>query len=290
MKLRRRPVVVLPILLAMTLLSCDQQPESPSSVLSSDGVPIHYEVHGSGAPTLVFVHGWACDRSYWETQVPFFSERFRVVTVDLAGHGESGQNREEWTIAAFGEDVAAVVDDLGLESAVLVGHSMGAAVIVEAARRVADRVIGLVVVDDFNNLDYRMAPGQVETFLARFAEDFVGSTRRLVSTAMFLPESDSNLVKRIAENMATAAPDMGIAAIRNRILWFERAADDALREIHVPIKAINSDQNPTNTEATDRYGIEVTTMSGVGHFVMMEDPETFNRLLGEIVEEYAGRS
>ena len=290
MRVRRLPIMLLVVSFAVPFLSCAQHDESSSPVLSADEVPIHYEVHGTGEPTLVFVHGWACDRSYWDAQVQYFSEQFRVVSIDLAGHGESGLNREEWTMAAFGEDVAAVVDGLGLENAVLVGHSMGAAVIVEATRRVPDRVIGLVAVDDFNDLDYRMTPDQVETFLARFSEDFVGSTKRLVTAAMFLPESDSVLVTRTVEDMALASPDMGIEAIRSRIIWFEQSSDEALREIRVPIVAINSDQNPTNIEAADRYGIEVITMSGVGHFVMMEDPETFNRLLGEIVEAYAGRS
>jgi len=274
----------------MTLLSCDRQPESPSSVPSADGIPIHYEVHGSGEPTLVFVHGWSCDRSYWDAQVHYFSERYRVVTVDLAGHGESGLNREEWTMASFGEDVAAVVDDLGLENAVLVGHSMGASVIVEATRRIADRVIGLVVVDDFNDLDFGMTltPDQIDESLVPFVEDFAGTTKRIVSTAMFVPTSDSVLVKRITDDMASAPLNVGIEAVRNRMLWYAQAANDALGEIHVPIKAINSDLNPTNVEAAARYGIEVTTMLGVGHFVMMEDPATFNRLLEEIVEEYAG--
>ena len=93
------------------------------------------------------------------------------------------------------------------------------------------------MVDDFNDLDYRMAPEQVETFLPRFAHDFAGRTKRLVSTAMFLLESEPNLVKRVADDMATAAPDMGIEAMRTRILWFERDADAALREIHVPTTA-----------------------------------------------------
>ena len=72
------------------------------------------------------------------------------------------------------------------------------------------------------------------------------------------------------------------------MLWYAQHANDALGEIHAPIRAINSDVNPTNIEAAARYGIDVILMSGVGHFVMMENPETFNRLLGEIVEEFAG--
>ena len=77
---------------------------------SGDGVAIHYTVLGEGEPALVFVHGWCCDSGYWKEQVPHFSQQYMVVTVDLGGHGESGMNREEWTVPAFGADVAAVVD------------------------------------------------------------------------------------------------------------------------------------------------------------------------------------
>lgn len=70
-------------------------------VPSADGIPVRYEVHGAGPPALVFVHGWSCDRDYWRGQVEHFAGRYRVVTVDLAGHGESGggphHRRWPWT-------------------------------------------------------------------------------------------------------------------------------------------------------------------------------------------------
>src|SRR5262245_60870132 len=85
---------------------------------SSDGVPIAYDVKGEGLLALVFVHGWSTDRTYWREQVEPFSRGFKVVTVDLAGHGESGTGRKEWSIEAFGDDVAAVVRKLSLRRAV----------------------------------------------------------------------------------------------------------------------------------------------------------------------------
>src|SRR5687768_8178230 len=115
--------------------------ESPKTVSSFDGVPISYEVYGSGkSPTLVFVHGWSCDRSYWDAQRIPLSKQYQIVTLDLAGHGQSGMGREAWTIASYGEDVAAVVKELDLEDAILIGHSMGGDVIVEAARHLPKRL------------------------------------------------------------------------------------------------------------------------------------------------------
>jgi pimeloyl-ACP methyl ester carboxylesterase len=120
--------------------------------ISPDGVPIHYETHGAGAPALVFVHGWTCDRSYWEQQMGHFAQQHQVVAINLAGHGDSGLSRKAWTIPAFGEDVVAVVEKLGLEQVVLIGHYMGGPVIIEAARRMPDRVVGLVGADTYRNI------------------------------------------------------------------------------------------------------------------------------------------
>ena len=100
-----------------------------------DGVDIHYEAMGSGSPTLVFIHGWNCDRHYWSGQLSYFAEQHQVVAIDLAGHGESGLQRTEWTIGQFGADVASVADQLALDDVILVGHSMGGPVALEAARR-----------------------------------------------------------------------------------------------------------------------------------------------------------
>src|SRR3972149_3135128 len=76
----------------------------PCCVQSFDGEMISYNVYGSGDVTLLFVHGWSCDSRYWREQVPYFAKKYRVVTVDLAGHGHSGQNRKIYSQESFGQD------------------------------------------------------------------------------------------------------------------------------------------------------------------------------------------
>src|SRR6478672_3254341 len=107
---------------------------------SADGVAIHYEVYQKSSPVLLFVHGWCCDRSYWQKQIAHFSAQYGVVTMDLAGHGDSGLERAAWTIPAFAEDVVAVVKALDLTQVILIGHAYSGAVIVEAALRLPTRV------------------------------------------------------------------------------------------------------------------------------------------------------
>lgn len=74
----------------------------PHIAFSKDVTPISYEIFGVGEPTLVFVHGWSCDARYWRAQVPVFSKKYRVVILDLAGHGHSGMSRTKYTMEVIG--------------------------------------------------------------------------------------------------------------------------------------------------------------------------------------------
>ncbi len=253
------------------------------TVASADGVPISYEVHGAGNAALVFVHGWSCDRGYWAGQLAPFSREFRVVAVDLAGHGESGLGREAWTIAAFGGDVAAVVAELGLDRVVLIGHSMGGDVIVEAARRLPGRVAGLVWVDVYKHLGTPRTPEQVQALLAPFRTVFAARTRAFVR-GMFPPGADESLVERVAADMAAAPAAIALAAFESAVT-FDREVTRALQELSLPVVAINPGDRPTDIESMARFGVDVVLMPGVGHFLMMEDSARFNPLLREVIEK-----
>ena len=254
--------------------------------VSPDGIPVYHEVHGSGAPALVFVHGWSCDRSYWSRQLGYFAGRYQVVAVDLAGHGESGIGRRAWTMPAFGDDVVAVVEKLELEDMVLIGHSMGGDVIVEAALHLPDRVAGLVWADTYNTLGEPHTREEIEQFQVPFREDFVTATRDMVRR-MFVPGSDAELVEWVATDMSAAPPEIALDAAEYA-LGNESVILARLPELTVPLVAINPDYRPTDIEALQRYGVKTVLMPGVGHFLMMEDPETFNRLLGETIEGFKG--
>jgi len=252
--------------------------------VSPDGIPVCYEVHGTGAPALVFVHGWSCDRTYWSNQLGYFAERCQVVAMDLAGHGESGVGRQAWTMPAFGDDVMAVVEKLGLKEMVLIGHSMGGDVIVEAALHLAGRVVGLVWADVYSSLGEPRTREQIEQFRAPFRVDFVTATRAL-ARRFFEPSSDAVLADWVAADMSAAPPEIAVDALEHAISN-DRAILDGLRELTAPVVAINPEYRPTDVDALRRHGVRTVLMSGVGHFLMMEDPDTFNRLLSEAIEGF----
>jgi pimeloyl-ACP methyl ester carboxylesterase len=260
------------------------------STTSTDGTTICYETHGEGPLALVFVHGWCCNRTHWQCQMEHFAKEYQVVALDLGGHGASAQGRAQWTMRAFAEDLEAVVDALALKRVVLVGHSMGGYIIVEAARLLGERVVGLIGADTLWDVERQRTPEQVEAAIADLVEPLRNNFRETATEfveEMFLPTSDPDLRRETVAAMAAVPTDVGAGAME-AITRNDENLCAGVRELKVPIAIINSaEQGETNLAAAQRSGMQVVFMKNVGHFVMREDPDTFNRHLGELVQKMA---
>lgn len=256
------------------------------SVMSSDGVMIHYTVQGKGSPEFVFVHGWICNQTYWREQIQAFSVQHRVVAIDLAGHGLSGEDRAEYSISSFGEDVAAVVKKLNLKQAILIGHSMGGPVIAEAAKLLPGRVIGLIGVDTFHNLQKKVTKEEYEDIATALQNDYTGSLRVFIEMAM-PAEADSTLREWIIADGARVSPEIAIKVYRCIV---DLDIGEMVKEVKLPIFAINSEMWPTDVEGNVKIApsFEVVLLPGLGHFPMLENPESFNQQLKITAEKIAG--
>ena len=208
-----------------------------------------------------------------------------MVAIDLAGHGDSGINRKTWSMANFGADVAAVADALQLEDIILVGHSMGGPVALEAARLLKGRVKMVIGADTLSDVSQRYADEQLAGMLGAMAADFTGTVESLVRSSFFLPTSEAALIDQIARDMSAAPPAAGIGAFEGFARWFDEDSEKTLADVDVPIRLINSDYRPTDTLAGQALtaSFEATLMSGVGHFVMQEDPAQFNAIMAELL-------
>jgi pimeloyl-ACP methyl ester carboxylesterase len=291
-RVKKSPTIILWVVsLSILVVGCKKQEDTPSvsfgTAISADGVPIKYEVRGKGDPALVFVHGWSCDRSYWSAQLPYFARNHLVVAIDLAGHGESGLDRKEWTMGSFGEDIVAVVRKLDLDKIVLIGHSMGGPAVIEAARRRPEGVIGLVVADFLQDFERKYSQEFVDGWIDSLRPNYAAAVKDFVAEVLFTRKSDAALVERISQDMSSAPQAVGIGAIRAEF-DFLNDLTRIVKEVEAPITCINSDVEPTRAEVNRRYapGFQAKIMSGVGHFNMMEAPDIFNALLEETVKEY----
>ena len=263
----------------------------PFTAVSEDGTPISYEVYGKGEPTLVFVHGWSCDARYWRAQVPYFEKKYKVVTVDLAGHGHSGSGRSRYTMKAFGEDVAAVVKATDARKVILIGHSMGGIVIAEAARLMPDRVLGLVGVDTLQNIEYPLTQEELEKMIAPLKQDFQAGSRAFVQS-MMLPSKDPRLSEWIVADMSAARPDTALSAMNEMMaLYISGDAARLFDAVRLPVICVNADLWPGDPEANRRHMLsyETITIKGADHFLMMNRPGEFNPALEKAVKKITAK-
>ena len=114
---------------------------------TSDNCKIYYEEHGKGKP-VVLIHGWSCNHHYFKKQIPVFAEKYKVVTLDLRGHGDSERPEHGLTMPRFAQDVHELIDYLELKDVTLLGWSMGAEIIFEYVKQYGcDNLAKIVSVD-----------------------------------------------------------------------------------------------------------------------------------------------
>jgi len=249
--------------------------------LAKDGVAIVYSAAGAGEPALVFIHGGLADRSFWDGQLREFAGRHRVVALDLPGHGESGLDRKKWGIPEFGSDVKAVIEAEKLESAIIFGNSLGGPVAIEAALLLPGRVLGVVGVDTFQALDYRITPEEAKQRAEFFRRDFAGALKQMVRM-LFHADADPALVAEAERRMAGTSPEAAHAMFLS-LAGYDAGA--ASRRLSVPIRAINGDIYPTDVAGSRKVtaDFDAVIMKHMGHYPMLERPGEFNNLIKEVV-------
>jgi pimeloyl-ACP methyl ester carboxylesterase len=280
----KKRLVSLPACLLLIFFVFGEAPAQeswPRITLSKDGTPISYETFGAGEPTLVFVHGWSCDARYWRAQVPVFSTKYRVVVLDLAGHGHSGMSRTRYTMGAFGEDVRAVTEATGSRSVILIGHSMGGPVIAEAAGLMPGRVIGLIAVDTLVNIEYPLTPEELKQMMAPFETNFREGVRQFVSE-MITDRTDPLLREWILADMSAAPPGVAMSALNEMMMqYITGEAAKVFAKIRIPVVTVNGDLWPINYEANRRhmFSFDAIVVKEADHFLMLNRADDFNKAL-----------
>ena len=252
-----------------------------STTKSADGSRIAYGVSGQGEPAIVFVHGWLGDHTVWQYQMAHFSGKHQVVWLDLAGHGASQANRQRFTIEAFAQDVAAVVKAVDGKKVILVGHSMGGPVVIEAAKLLGEKVVGLVGVDAFYTPLAAVPENMKLAFLEKMKTDYPTALAETVSS-MFTQNVDQAYKDATYNKMLAADHNMGVSALYECIKWNSEKEPRELANFTGMLANING--APTGHEK--KLHESVVLIPGVGHFVAQLKPEEFNAALEMMVERF----
>jgi pimeloyl-ACP methyl ester carboxylesterase len=249
----------------------------PLSAASVDGIPIQSSSAGTG-PTLVFVHGWTCDSSSWAAQVPAFDKKYRVITLDLPGHGKSGAPKDgKLSMDLFARAVEAVRVEANAQRVVLIGHSMGAPVIRQYAHLYPDRVAGLVAVDGPLDVRAFAAPAAGQGPPPVTGPDGL-KNRETMIRSMFTPNTPAAVQQQVLSMMLAPPEAMAAAAMATMFDSSIRWTD----AIHAPAFAIYAGTSRLPDLAKVREVLpdfSATQIAGTGHFVMMEKPDEFDRAL-----------
>lgn len=253
--------------------------------LELDDARITYDARPGDGPPLVFVHGWACRRADWDQVLAALPGR-QALALDLPWHGDSTSAHEDWTIADHGAVVARVVKAAGLGDVVLVGHSMGGAVAVEAARLLGPEVQRVVGIDSLTYMSIypRHSDEAAAVAVDPFRVDFRAGVEATVE-ALFPDQTDRALMDRIVGEMAEIPPGPGIAALEALYRW---DMESALAAVDTPIHVFAA-QSHLTTEAVERLGdrVRITPVDLGGHFYLRERPADTARLVQDAVPSWS---
>jgi pimeloyl-ACP methyl ester carboxylesterase len=259
---------------------------------------IHHVATGSGSPPIVFVHGFACSHTDWRAQVAHFSERHATLAVDLPGHGTTPATAGPASIEVCGAAVAELLQARSLPPVMIVGHSMGCRVVLEAALRAREHVAGVVLLDGS-----RFAPQILQTLETRFAAGEYGAVVRGLFEQMFTGRSAPDAVAAIMQRAAALPEAVGRALLLSMVRYDQEALGAALKSVERPLFVLQTtyvndkrERVPMTAGQTTPYldfvrakapAARIEVLPGIGHFPQFDAPADTNRILASFVAALA---
>lgn len=246
--------------------------------IDKDGVKLAYDDRGAGKPAFLFVHGWTCDRSFFAPQAEHFARRHRVVSVDLRGHGESDKPAGAYPITAYADDLAFVIDRLGLGRVVAVGHSMGGIAVLQLAAAHPERVSAIVMVDPAPLAFPPELRAGIEGLVAATEAGNQGPRREFIEQHLFLPTSDRRLVREVLDVMMAAPVHVAAGAMKG-ILAFDGVSAAARCKVPTLHLAATPPLNPPHLMSQWLPTVVNGWTVGAGHFNHLEAPDQVNAMI-----------
>jgi pimeloyl-ACP methyl ester carboxylesterase len=251
--------------------------------LTRDGVRLAYVEAGKGSPPVVFLHGLGCDHTDFAPQLERFGREHRVVAVDLRGHGASDKPEQDYTITGFAEDTAWLLRELGIYRPALVGHSMGAFVAFELARRLPEGAAGIVALD----APLFVAPQVVEAMnlpalaQAMWTPAYQDVLRGFMGAA-FLPSDDQARKEHILDRMC-ALPQHVTAPGFGQLAYDMAPAVVVYKQPALYLAA----GVPTDFDRLRALcpQIAVERVEGTGHWLMLDAAERVNESIERFLKQ-----
>ncbi len=238
---------------------------------------------GAGELPIVFIHSLAGNTQQWAAQLGHLRKTQRAIALDLRGHGQSQPTANDYAIDSLAEDVHAVVNQLGLQKFILVGHSMGGSVAVAYAGTYPERVAGLLLVDPSGD-STQIRDEEIRPFINAMASEAYPTVIEGYWQQILTNSTEATQTKVMQDLRDT--PKETVVGILTSLFRYN------------PLPALNRYQGPKLsiiTPITDTPislhnlvpDISHIMMTGTGHWLHMDKPEQFNQLLDEFLASVA---
>lgn len=251
--------------------------------LKNNGVNLAYEDSATGRPPILFVHGCGFDHTSFSQQTNYFTHSHRVVSVDLRGHGMSDAPQQDYTMAAFADDLAWLCAELGLVKPVMVGHSMGGNVVLELAAQ-SPHLPGSLVLIDSAVLPSAQLLDALEGLAASLQRPGYLDAYRKVLLSLRLPWEERTEAMINALNISQ---HVLASAFYHQVKTFDgqRAASGC----QVPIAYIGAATSLSDLRRFESLTPQLITAKtlGAGHFSPVEVPDQINAMLTHFIAQFS---
>jgi pimeloyl-ACP methyl ester carboxylesterase len=249
---------------------------------------LYFEKSGSG-PVIVLLHGLGSSTEDWEYQIPEFSKKFTVISLDFRGFGKSDRSAASYSIPELSGDLAKFLEVQGITKAFLVGISMGGMVALECAATHPERIAGVVATNSlpelkFENLYVRFKFWQRIFIVKTFGLKYFGG---VCAKALFPKPQHEELRRKFSSRMIRNDTKIYLSMLESFVEW---SIIPKLHQIKCPTLIIGSDSDYTTQEYKESYASKIplgrtVLIKDSGHGTPFDQPQIFNEAVERFVDE-----
>lgn len=247
--------------------------------LNRQGVSLSFEMYGEGEHTFLFIHGLGIDRSFFASEVHYFAQKGRVLSVDLRGHGQSGKPEGDYSIETYADDIQWLCKELHLKKIAIVGHSIGGNIGLELIDRNPEIYFALVLLDTFLFIPSTGLEYLSQKIKEMQGPEFVESLNQIVETRCLSMDIYKDKVKK---SLFNTSPNTWSSSLESLVNWDRSRAEGCIERCQLPVLYI---EGPTLILNISRFNELYSSnlvrgkVVGCGHYLSIEVPEQINAMI-----------
>jgi 3-oxoadipate enol-lactonase len=244
-------------------------------------VQLYYELHGAdGKPVVLFLHGLGSSVRDWELQLPAFADDYRVLLIDMRGHGRSDKPQGSYTMSLWARDTIALLDQLKIDKVHLVGLSMGGMIAFQMAVDCPERIQSMVIANSGPAVIARTMKERIGIWMRFFIVRVMGMRKmgETLAPRLFVDPDQENLRQTFANRWAENDKRAYLNSLRAIVGW---TVEDKIGQIKIPTLVLVSDMDYTPISLKEAYlakmsSAKLQVIPNAHHAVSSERPEAFN--------------